>query len=116
MSAVQPMFLFSIHDVVTDVWTLPMSAHNPSDFTRNLAASLQAADVNTNMMARHPEDYELWTIGYYDVADGTIMETKREMLGRLSQWTHKGVPKAPVKPEDDPEHPHNVMGRRVRGE
>jgi len=100
----QPMHLFAIHDVVTDVWTLPMAGHNVADFTRNVAASLQSADVNTNMMARHPEDFELWVIGFYDAADGTILETKREMVGRLSQWTHKGVPKPSAKPDFGDRH------------
>lgn len=83
------MHVFAIYDIQTEVWSLPMTAHSTADFTRNLAAQLERADVNVNMMARHPEDFELWSIGVYH--DGVITPADRTMISRLSAF-HAPLP------------------------
>jgi len=79
---VKPLHVFSIYDIQTEVWSTPMTAHSVADFQRNLAAQLSRADVNINMMARHPEDFELWSIGMFH--DGHLVASERTMVFRLS--------------------------------
>lgn len=81
------MQVFAIYDVQTEVWSVPMTAVNRADFVRNLSAQLSTADVNTSMMARHPEDFELWHIGEYE--DGQIKPVARDMISRLSSFVRR---------------------------
>jgi len=90
----KPLHMFSIYDIQTEVWSLPMTAHSTADFTRNLAAQLERADVNVNMMARHPEDFELWSIGIFH--NGVLTPTDRTMISRLNAFVRR-PPSPPVE-------------------
>lgn len=109
-----PMSLFSIYDVQTEVWTAPMVDHNENSFCRNLAAQLANADPTTQMMARHPEDFELWFLGFFIDGKINVHMTAIGNQGRLVCRLHQLVkrsPKGDLSPNEETRHAQDSTGR-----
>lgn len=62
--------LFSVHDSKADVWSNELySFPNASSAVREFCDALR--DPKT-ALGRHPEDFDLYRVGYYDLETGEI--------------------------------------------
>lgn len=59
------MQIVSLRDIVANVWNLPSFVPHLGAAIRSFGDECQRKDAD-NVMAQHPEDFELWHIGEYD--------------------------------------------------
>lgn len=59
---------FSIYDIKTAKYSMPMFVDNEADAKRNVIAAAKGQ----SMLAMFPGDYELFYIGEFDSADGNF--------------------------------------------
>lgn len=62
----------SVRDSATQAFSQPMFVPSPAFGLRAFSDEVNRADPS-NQLYRHPGDYELWVIGYFDEDSGTFL-------------------------------------------
>jgi hypothetical protein len=61
--------MYAILDIKAETYTDPMPDHTDGLAIRKFKDEAKRAD---SMLNKHPEDYKLYNIGYYDTANGKL--------------------------------------------
>jgi len=85
--------LIAIRDRVADIFGTPNAVANLGQAVRSFSDEINRDDPS-NMLAKHPDDFDLYHLGEYDDAHGTfeILDKPRQLaLGR--DMANKASPK-----------------------
>lgn len=66
-------YLIVLRDIVANVYGAPMTTPTLGAAIRSFGDACSAADGKTSDVSKHPEDYELYHVGYWDDSDGTFL-------------------------------------------
>lgn len=80
-------YVYAIRDVVSDVFTMPIFSRSDEEMTRNVAYNLAHGD---SMMRDYASDYDLYRIGIFDDADGSLVPCQHVLVAHLSSLVKGG--------------------------
>ena len=78
--------IYSIYDSKMTAYNTPFFSHNNQTALRSFEEAVN--DENTTIN-KHPDDYSLWHIGYFNEDSGEIIPEKPHNLG-LAREYHRG--------------------------
>lgn len=73
------LFIIATRDVVANVYSQPMFVPHLGGAIRSFGDECKRKEPG-NILAAHPEDFELWHLGEYDDNTGTYEETDRKQI------------------------------------
>lgn len=81
--------IVSVRDIVGNVFAVPNYVQSKGSAIRAFSDEVNRADQN-NQFYKHPSDYELYALGYYDDANATYqLLSLPEMLSLASELVIK---------------------------
>lgn len=72
------LIVVAVRDRQIDAFMAPFCVPAAGAAIRGFQDELNRADPN-NAMHRHPEDYDLYQLGYYDETEGTFTNEKKQL-------------------------------------
>jgi hypothetical protein len=73
--------IFSLRDQKTDAYLNPMAMQTPGQIIRMIQDEIQKPD---NLLAQHPEDFELFQIGEFDTETGQLTGTPPKSIALIN--------------------------------
>lgn len=77
--------MFSIYDLVTNVYQPPMFAHNAGDCMRIVQNHMR----QDNNLSRYPDNFVLFDVGTFDDSTGVITSEKPVQVVPISEIVQK---------------------------
>lgn len=74
------MKIVATRDVVGNVFSQPQFVVSVGMAIRSFGDACQNTQDPTNILAKHPGDFELWHLGEYDDETGTFDTTERSQI------------------------------------
>lgn len=81
------MFIFSVRDSALDAFLQPFFAPSEGIAMRSFKDEVQREE---SAMFKHPQDYELWHIGFFDEDSGVIEPCAKRALARGADMKEMG--------------------------
>lgn len=73
-------YIIAIRDIVADVYTQPFTSASIGGTIREFGDRCNGTDAQ-DMVAKHPEHFELWLLGEYDDKNGSIRSFSMDSAG-----------------------------------
>lgn len=81
--------IVTVKDRALDTYNNPFTTSTTAQAVRTFADEINS-DPNRSAVALHPDDYDLYIVGYYDEQSGQIQPTPTELVVRGKDLIRKG--------------------------
>lgn len=75
--------LFSIFDTKSRIFLAPFVARSQVDATRQIAASFRDPNMRETPVGQHPEDFELFLVGFFDDETGDLAVSSKTFVANV---------------------------------